>query len=118
MKSLKQQMTMTFSLMLIVLAGAACAPEQAFAKDKGRMRANHINVAYGDGSVRFKAQRQKPNQREFDKGYLPPYAANTYRGTTTVNQGRHNNLSGTGVFGTGAYHRSSPFVKAHRRQGH
>src|SRR2546423_10914027 len=32
-------------------------------------------------------------RKEFDRGYLSPYASNSYTGTTTVNQGRRNNLN-------------------------
>ena len=91
MKNLRQRMTTAFGLMLVALAVAACAPEQTFAKVKGRTSANHINVALGDGSVKVK--RPQTNRKDFDRGYLKPYAANTYTGTTTVNQGRRNNLT-------------------------
>jgi prepilin-type processing-associated H-X9-DG protein len=101
MKNLKPQMTTAFGLILMALIVAACAPEQTFAKDKGRMRANHINVAMCDGSVEVK--KPQTNRKEFDRGYLSPYAANTYTGTTTVNQSRHSNLTVNGGNGNDTF---------------
>ena len=117
MKNMKQQITTAFGSILVVVAVAACAPEQSFAKVKGGMRTkqNGMNVALGDGSVRHRKRtfsshqpgtgdhvptespsfnfKSKRNSKEFDRGYLPPAATNTYTGMTTVNQGRRNNLS-------------------------
>jgi len=90
MKNLRQQMTTAFGLMLVAMAVAACTPEQAFAKVKGRKSAGGITAALGDGSVKVK--RPQTNRKEFDKSYLSLSTTNTYTGTTTVNQGRRNNL--------------------------
>ena len=81
MKSLMQQMATAFSLTLVVMAIAVCAPDQAVAQVRGRMRAHNTGT------------------REFDKGYLPPNASRRYTGTTAVNQGTLNHLSFNGGAG-------------------
>lgn len=50
---------------------------------------------------RLQSQTKMPgaSTKEFDKGYLSPYASNSYTGTTTVNQGTLNNLTLNGGSG-------------------
>src|ERR1051326_4043905 len=82
-----KKMTTTLALIAMTFTLATVALGQT-AKRKAQGTPTGT-VQFGKGP---QTKVQGSSQKGFDRGYLSPYASNSYTGATTVNQGTLNNL--------------------------
>jgi hypothetical protein len=75
MKSLKQQMTAAFSLILMVMTIAVCAPDQALANGKGRVGAAANVQPRNNARPRSQPRRITISSEGFEAGVLPASSA-------------------------------------------